>query len=576
MSHAGRDSAQQPSRRNEKGRERNRGAKSSPGQGKSGQGRADQRRSDQGGGTGGRRFSAAAPAQRKRRADPARLTAYTVLRAVSRDDAYANLTLPAEIRRRRLDKRDAGFATELTYGTLRGTGTYDAILSACVDRPLDQLDAPVLDALRLGAHQLLNMRVETHAAVDETVALVRAEIGAGPSGLVNAVLRKVSARTLQDWTRTLSAERDLSGDDALALTHAHPAWVVRALRQSLRADGRGDELEALLRANNAAPEVHLVELPGTSSVEGDRLRSAQEAGAVASSALTGAAIFRGGDIARLPGTREGQLRVQDIGSQWVTRALAAAELPDPGQGAERWLDLCAGPGGKAALLAALAAQRGATVLANEPAAHRAKLVSQALQAVDHQAWTVRTGDGRTIGEEPTGTGFQRILVDAPCTGLGALRRRPEARWRRTPGDLAGLTALQHELLDAAVGALAPGGLLAYVTCSPHMAETVIQVDDLLRRHPELELLDAHGPMRAAAEDAGAQLLRDAPAGAGSQTAARCLQLWPHIHGTDAMFFALLQRPVDAKDASASHQSQKSDQPQDSDDVAEHPGGRIAL
>ncbi|MGJ9372174.1 RsmB/NOP family class I SAM-dependent RNA methyltransferase [Nesterenkonia sp. CF4.4] len=534
MSHSGRDAAQPPSRRNASGRERNRGGKAASGQGR---------------GPAVRGFSAAAPAQRKRRADPARLTAFMVLRAVSRDDAYANLTLPAEIRAKRLDKRDAGFATELTYGTLRGTGTYDAILSACVDRPLSELDAPVLDALRLGAHQLLNMRVETHAAVDETVALVRAEIGAGPSGLVNAVLRKVSAKTLHEWTEKLAEDRQLSGDDALALTHAHPAWVVRAMRQSLRLHGRGTELEALLRADNAAPEVHLVELPGTGPTQGHRLRSAQEAGAVASTALTGAAIFRGGDVARLPGTREGQLRVQDIGSQWVTRALATAELPDQADTtegsstAERWLDLCAGPGGKAALLAALAAQRGASVLANEPAAHRAKLVTNALEPVDAKAWTVRTGDGRTIAEDSPESGYQRILVDAPCTGLGALRRRPEARWRRTPGDLSSLTALQQELLDAAVGVLAPGGLLAYVTCSPHMAETVIQVDDLLRRHPELVLLDAHEPMRAAAEDAGAALLRETATTATTETAARCVQLWPHAHGTDAMFFALLQRPL---------------------------------
>ena len=525
MSHSGRDSSQPPSRRNEKGRERNRGGNSGSA------------------GTQGRGFSASAPAQRKRRADPARLTAFTVLRAVSRDDAYANLTLPAEIRRARLDKRDAGFATELTYGTLRGTGTYDAILSACVDRPLEQLDAPVLDALRLGAHQLLNMRVETHAAVDETVALVRAQIGAGPSGLVNAVLRKVSAKTLSAWTEHLSAQRGLSGDDALGLTHAHPAWVVRAMKQSLRLHGRGSELGALLQANNAAPEVHLIELPGTTEVDGERLRSAEAAGATLSTVIDGAAIFSGGDVARLPGAREGQLRVQDIGSQWVARALAAAELPAREGVTERWLDLCAGPGGKAALLAALAAQRGITLLANEPAPHRAKLVSSAMEAVDPQAWSVRTGDGRTIAEASEGEGFQRILIDAPCTGLGSLRRRPESRWRRTPKDLAGLTALQLELLDSAVTVLAPGGLLAYVTCSPHMAETVIQVDDLLRRHPELKLLDAHEAMRAAAKEPGVELLAETTVQPGSETAARCVQLWPHVHGTDAMFFALLQRPL---------------------------------
>ena len=481
------------SRRNAKGRERNRGQRNQQGErGQQGQ---------------GRRYSQKAPSQRSRRADPARTAAFKVLRAVSRDDAYANLVLPAEIRRATLDRRDAGFATELTYGALRAQGTYDSILSRCVDRGLDQLDAPILDALRLGVHQLLAMRVTTHAAVNETVGLVRAEIGAGPSGFVNAVLRRVSEKSMEQWVEEISGAEEAGSDAALALQHAHPAWVVRALKQSLKLHARGEELQELLTADNASPEVHLVELPGVGQ---KRLASALEAGAAASHLVEGAAVFRGGDVGRLPGVPEGELRVQDIGSQWIARALAA--------------------------------EHGATLLANEPAAHRAELVTKALSAVPAEAWSVRAGDGRSIAE--TSERYDRILIDAPCTGLGALRRRPESRWRRKPADLAELTVLQEELLDAGVGVLAPGGVLAYVTCSPHPAETLVQVEDVLRRHPELQLLNAHEAMASASLPAGAEAM-EATAGQeaeGGSISSKLVQLWPHAHGTDAMFFALLHKP----------------------------------
>ena len=476
-------------------------------------------------------FSRSAPARRARRSDPARLVAFRVLRAVAEDDAYANLVLPPAIRRAKLDKRDAAFATELTYGALRARGTYDAILTRCVDRELDKLDPPVLDALRLGSHQLLAMRVNTHAAVNETVALVRDQIGIGPSGLTNAVLRQVAEKPWDQWLEAITS--DTSEVETLALRYAHPAWVVRAMRQALKSHGRGAELEGLLQANNVAPPVHLVGLPGIESGAA-HLGAAVEAGAQPSELLDGAAVFRGGDVGLLPGVREGSLRVQDIGSQWVARALAEPAV----QLRERWLDLCAGPGGKSALLGALAAEFEVHLTANEPAAHRAKLVEQALAPVDHSAWTVRTGDGRTITE--VGATFDRIIVDAPCTGLGALRRRPEARWRRQPSDLAALTALQQELLDAATEVLAPEGLLAYVTCSPHIAETIIQIQDLLRRRSDLQLLDGHDVMTDVALPTGADLLTSRPSATENVTA-KTVQLWPHIHGTDAMFFALLQK-----------------------------------
>ena len=495
-------------------------------------GRERSRRSSE----GPRQHSRTAPSQRSRRADPARRTAFRVLRAVQQDDAYANLVLPAEIRRAKLNRRDAGFATELAYGALRGQGTYDAIIAECADR---QVDPPVQDALRIGAHQLLNMRVNAHAAVNETVGLVRSEVGAGPSGFVNAVLRRIGEKDLTAWLSRLTADMTPGSDQDLALRHAHPVWVVRALKQALRLNGRDGELEELLAADNSAPEVHLVGLPGTA---GERhLMAAQEAGAEPSGLLDGAGVFRGGDVGRLAGIREGELRVQDIGSQWVARAMTAPMTPEHVDPAgERWLDLCAGPGGKAALLAALAAEQGAHVTANDPAAHRSELAAKALAPLPRNSYSVRTEDGRNIPREVASGKlegpFDRILVDAPCTGLGALRRRPESRWRRQPSDLAALTVLQEELLDAAVQVLAPGGLLGYVTCSPHTAETVVQVEDLLRRHPELALLDARDAMSAVAEPGGTELLERRPEGS------RFVQLWPHVHGTDAMFFALLHKP----------------------------------
>ncbi|BCW75411.1 MULTISPECIES: transcription antitermination factor NusB [unclassified Arthrobacter] len=487
------------SRRDAKGRERNRGPQ--------------------------RNFTGQAPSQRTRRADPARLVAFEVLRAVAEEDAYANLVLPARIRHHRLDKRDAGFATELSYGALRGQGTYDAILARCVDRPLAQLDPAVLDALRIGAHQLLAMRVPAHAALDQTVGLARAVIGAGPSALINAVLRKVTAHPLEEWLDLL-VEGETDETKIASLRYAHPEWIVRAMRQSLVAHGRpAAEINDLLEADNAAPVVNLVALPGLGSLD-----EALENGATPGELVEGSALSSGGDLGRLASVRAGTLRVQDVGSQLVARALAAVNLGQAADGAgEAWLDLCAGPGGKAALLGALAHQRGATLLANEPAPHRAKLVSQALSAVPQDSWQVRTGDGRDVGAEQPGQ-YSRVLVDVPCTGLGALRRRPESRWRRSPKDIADLGPLQRELLNSALAAVRPGGVVAYVTCSPHPAETTAVVADVLRKRGDLELLDAGAALDAVSLTGSL--------GAGHELTA---QLWPHIHHTDAMFLALIQK-----------------------------------
>lgn len=510
------------------------GARGGGGRGNSGRGKGGPRDSSQRNAQGRERnrpsqrsFTENAPAQRTRRADPARLVAFEVLRAVAAEDAYANLVLPSRIRHHGLDKRDAGFATELSYGALRGQGTYDAILARCVDRPLDQLDPAILDALRIGTHQLLAMRVPAHAALDQTVGLARAVIGAGPSALINAVLRKVTAHTLEEWLEILVAGE--SDETTIAsLRYAHPEWIVRAMRQSLVAHGRSaTEINDLLEADNEAPVVNLVALPGLGSLD-----EALEGGATPGELVEGSALSSGGDLGRLASIREGSTRVQDVGSQLVARAMAAVDLdPTDGKGRphETWLDLCAGPGGKAALLGALANAQGATLLANEPAPHRAKLVSQALSAVPRDVWRVRTGDGRDVGIEHPES-FDRVLVDVPCSGLGALRRRPESRWRRTPKDLADLGPLQRALLKSALEAVRPGGVVAYVTCSPHPAETTAVVSDALRKRDDLELLDAGAVLDSVSLTGNL--------GAGHDSTA---QLWPHIHSTDAMFLALIRK-----------------------------------
>ncbi|PFG43243.1 16S rRNA (cytosine967-C5)-methyltransferase [Isoptericola jiangsuensis] len=499
---------------------------------------SDDRRDDRGRQRGAARSqgrghrSGQAPSQRSRRTDPARTAAFDVLREVDASDAYANLVLPPLLRERGLTGRDAAFATEVCYGTLRLRGRYDAILAACVDRPLDRLDPDVLDVLRLGAHQLLGMRVPAHAAVSETVGLARDRVGAGPAQMVNAVLRKVGRTTLAEWLDRL---RDDAPDQvtALATVGSHPVWITRALREALHGNGRdAGEVADLLEADNTAPRVTLVARPGLvdPAALADGSDARLEAGRLAPSARV---LASGADPAALPAVADGRGGVQDEGSQLVTLALAAVPLDGPDA---RWLDLCAGPGGKAALLGALAAQRDATLVANEVQPHRARLVRRGVRALPDGVVDVRTGDGRAVGDDEPGL-YDRVLVDAPCTGLGALRRRPESRWRRTPADLGTLTGLQAELLASALDAVRPGGVVAYVTCSPHLAETRHVVDDVLRRRDDVERLDARAAVRdvlvpgasidLGADDGGAHGLD--------------VQLWPHVHGTDAMHLTLLRR-----------------------------------
>ena len=441
--------------------------------------------------------------------DPARRAAYAVLVAVHTEDAYANLALSSILRERGLTGRDAAFTTELVSGTLRGRGTYDAVLASCVTRPLEGLEPAVLDVLRLGTHQLLAMRVPSHAAISTSVDLVRREVGHRPAGFVNAVLRKVSGRGLGAWVAEVAPDRAIDPDGYLAVAHSHPRWVVERLRAAV-----GDaEVEALLAADNTPPRVVLVARPGRSD-------PAELPGEPTRWSPHGVAL-EAGDPAAVPAVAQGRAGVQDEGSQLVALALAWAEVDGRD---ERWLDLCAGPGGKAALLAALAAGQGARVLAAERLPHRTALVARALAGADGVLGVVTADGTRPAWPDEA---FDRVLVDAPCTGLGALRRRPEARWRRTPQDLDALVPLQRALLSSALDAVRPGGAVVYATCSPVLEETAGVVRTTLEARSDVRLDDAR------------TLLEDVPDADGPLPGT--VQLWPHRHGTDAMFIALLRR-----------------------------------
>jgi 16S rRNA (cytosine967-C5)-methyltransferase len=454
---------------------------------------------------------------------PARRIALDVILAVRESDAYANLLLPVKLGRAKLSSADAGLATELTYGTLRKQGYYDAVIALAAGRTVDKIDPPILDVLRLACHQLLSMRTAQHAAVDESVQLAKSVGSQSAAGFVNGVLRTITRSSVDDWhARALDSAH---GDDArLAIEHSHPVWIVRAFRQALAAEGRASELADLLAADNVAPRVSLTALPGLSTVD--------ELDAYPSAVSPVGAVLDSGDPLDIDAVRAGRARVQDEGSALAALALSRARPTVQG---EKWLDMCAGPGGKAALLAAEAVQSGAELIANEIVPARAGLVRNAL-AVFSTPPLVREMDGTTIGDEYPEE-FDRILIDAPCTGLGALRRRPEARWRKVPRDVAELSSLQAGLLDSGLRALKPGGILAYVTCSPHLAETKVIVESTLKKWGgAVERLDtpavlAHVTSRSI----------DNPIEGPNQ--AMHVQLWPHRDGTDAMFIQLLTKPA---------------------------------
>ena len=442
--------------------------------------------------------------------------AFDLLSRVQNDDAYANLLLPVLLSRAGIEGRDAGFVQELAFGTIRNRLLYEKIIEAASSRDLEDIESAARIVLLLGVHQLLEMRVPAHAAINESVNLAKTKASKGSVGFVNAILRKVSAKSKDDWLDIVTAK--MSELDALSVQYSHPIWIVNAFKSALISRKSEAELEDLLASNNTPAKVSLAALPGFSVRED--LAQHEHFGPASP---IGVEIT--GNPANIEAVADGRARVQDQGSQLMVLALIGAEVLGKD---ESWLDICAGPGGKAALMAALAIQHGVNMVCNEISPHRAELVSRALAPLGNITVTVE--DGRDLGV--LGPSYSRILLDAPCTGLGALRRRPESRWRRTPQDLVNLVKLQRELFESSWALLEPGGVLAYVTCSPHLSETTAQVAWAQGKYKaDLELMNANEILNFLNPD----LLLD--------ESLRTAQLWPHTHGTDAMFLALFRKSV---------------------------------
>ena len=436
--------------------------------------------------------------------DAARLLAFDLLTEVNRNDGYSNLLLPQALNASKLDDRDRSLVTELLYGTLRMQGKHDWVLAQISDRPWSEVDPGIVDICRLGVHQIHEMRIPDHAAVAATVEVARKRIGESKASFVNALLRSVTRKSIEEWFTPLGEITDVV--ERFAIQFSHPEWIVSAYYDLLK---NWDEVELALKINNEAATPTLVSWPGFSTQQ-DLIDIGGEP-----TEFSPYGVHWKGNPGVLDLIKSRKIGVQDEGSQLVAEVFAKVA-----QGSS-WLDLCAGPGGKAALLSSIARQRDIRFTANEVSAARAVLVTQVVHGD-----RVLVSDGRTIGS--SAEKFDAILIDAPCTGLGALRRRPEVRWRRTLQDLRALTQLQRELVESAIQALRPGGVLGYATCSPHLAETSIQVADIEKNHPELQ-----------------QVIVDEylPSSLVGATRDGAMSLWTHKHGTDAMYLALFRKEI---------------------------------
>ncbi|MFL5895804.1 MAG: 16S rRNA (cytosine(967)-C(5))-methyltransferase RsmB [Thermoleophilaceae bacterium] len=422
-------------------------------------------------------------------ASPARRLAYRVVRRVS-DGAYADRALRAEADRARVNGHDRAFAQQLAYGTIQRRLTLDYVLAALSERPLDQLDPPLLDALRIGVYQLLFMgSVPDHAAVAESVELAKDARG-GAHRMANAVLR----RAAREGPALLAQLSDDTPDGA-AILHSHPEWIVRMWWDLL---GRDATVALLERDNEPAEDaVRVNTLVATRDDVRDALAAADvdcEAVADVPEALVLRSPF---DVEGSELFGSGAITPQSRASMLPARMLG----PEPG---DTILDLCAAPGTKTTQLAALTGDRG-RIVAVELNPARADALRDNCERMRVRSVEVLVEDARAM----TGT-LDRVLLDAPCSNLGTLSGRPDARWRKTPEQVADLAALQAGLLDAAAGCVRPGGTLVYSVCTISPSETDGQIAGLLGRRPDL-----------------------------SPAASR--QTLPHRDGTDGFFIARLDR-----------------------------------
>jgi 16S rRNA (cytosine967-C5)-methyltransferase len=434
---------------------------------------------------------------------PARHCAYAVLRRVFEDGAWADRVLRGEAERLHLDGRDLALATQLAYGAVQRKATLDYVIETLSGRPLARLDAPVIAALRLGIFQLVYLdRVPDHAAVAESVELAKAE-SPGGAGLVNAVLRRA--------TREAEALVGALPDDtpeAAALRLSHPEWVARLWWDTFG----GDTARLLMAADNEPAEAAL--RANTLRTTTEELAARLPATHPAPGLPEGLVLDAPFDAHGAPEWREGLFMPQSRAAMTVARVLA----PRPG---EKVLDLCAAPGGKTTHLAALMEDRGELV-AVERHKGRAAALERTAQRMGATCVRVRTADA---GEPQEPGAYDRVLVDPPCSDLGTLASRPDARWRKTADQPERLAATQGAILRAGAAAVAPGGTLVYSTCTISPAENERVIDAFLAEREDFEADD---------------LRRELPVWQHPSVPFH-LQTLPHRDGTEGFFIARLRR-----------------------------------
>ncbi len=446
--------------------------------------------------------------RRDPRPKSAREVALVVLQQVDTRKAFADLLLNQAFKQGQLDARDAALATELVNGTLRWRARLDWVLNPYVRSGLEGLSPWILNDLRLGLYQILFLdRVPDHAAVDQSVRLARKFGHDGSAGLVNAVLRRVLRErdTLRDPETVLTDPAE-----ALAVAWSHPEWVVA---RWLRRFGP-DETRKLLAANNDPPALGL--RVNTMRTDRETLRALladrgieTEASPVSRLSL----VSRGNLTPRtIPEFQDGLFFVQDPSETLVV------ELLDPQPG-ERILDLCAAPGGKATQIQECRDDQG-TVVAVDVQANRLGRIRENVQRLKLSGLLPVVADGRAFGVRQP---FDRVLVDAPCSGLGVLGRRADARWRKTSASLRTLAAVQAGIISAAAPLVKPGGVLGYSVCSFEPEETTRVIEGFLKEHDDFSV-------EPAGEFLPADVVTD-----------DCLLMLPHRHATDGAFAARLRR-----------------------------------
>jgi 16S rRNA (cytosine967-C5)-methyltransferase len=461
------------------------------------------------------------------RTAPARRCAYVVLRRVFERGAYADRALQAEARA--LSTRDRGLAMRLAYGAIQRRATLDHLSEQLAERPVERLDAPVRAALRLGLYELCFMHgAPARAVVADAVELAKPGApgarGRGGAGLVNAVLRRATREA-----SVLLARLDDTTAEGAAVAHSHPEWLARMWWQEL---GAG-EARALMACDNEPAELAL--RVNTLRSEREALRAALPVPTRADALLPEAVVVDGAlDLQRQRPWREGLCLAQSRAAMLVSHAL------EP-QAGERVLDLCAAPGGKTTHIAALMLDRG-EVVALERDPRRARALAQTATRLETTSVRVEVGDARLIGStedrsalrEQVGS-FDRVLVDPPCSGLGTLQGNPDLRWRMTPAKVQELAREQAQILRRAAGALRPGGVLVYSTCTISPPENERLVGAFLHSHRDftLEDLGAKWPELRMARVGGAQ--------GGDEVHQRALLTLPHRDHTAGFFVARLRR-----------------------------------